>query len=57
MSCVCVLRPSVVGTGREESVIGDFYPEKFSLDMNGKRRLWQAVVLLPFIDVSGQGVD
>lgn len=34
----------------EDSVIGDFYPREFALDLNGKRRLWQAVVLLPFID-------
>ena len=34
----------------ESSVIGDFYPLEFKLDLNGKRRLWQAVVLLPFID-------
>ena len=34
----------------ESSIIGDFYPLEFKLDLNGKRRLWQAVVLLPFID-------
>jgi hypothetical protein len=34
----------------ESSVIGEFYPSEFELDLNGKNRLWQAVVLLPFID-------
>lgn len=32
------------------SPIKDFYPLEFKLDLNGKMRLWQAVVLLPFID-------
>ena len=32
------------------SEIADFYPEDFALDLNGKKFLWQAVVLLPFID-------
>ena len=32
------------------SEISDFYPEDFALDLNGKKFLWQAVVLLPFID-------
>lgn len=33
-----------------KSPIKDFYPESFSVDMNGKRWPWEAVVLLPFID-------
>ncbi|KAI8057093.1 XRN 5'-3' exonuclease N-terminus-domain-containing protein [Syncephalis plumigaleata] len=33
-----------------DSEIIDFYPVDFDLDMNGKKHLWQAVILLPFID-------
>ena len=33
-----------------ESPIIDFYPQSFTIDMNGKRWPWEAVVLLPFID-------
>lgn len=32
------------------SPIIDFYPKTFTVDMNGKRAPWEAVVLLPFID-------
>ena len=32
------------------SPIIDFYPTTFTVDMNGKRWPWEAVVLLPFID-------
>lgn len=32
------------------SPIADFYPSSFTIDMNGKRWPWEAVVLLPFID-------
>ena len=34
----------------EHSPILDFYPLKFSIDLNGKRQEWEAVVLIPFID-------
>ena len=36
------------------SPIIDFYPTDFKQDLNGKRHMWQAVVLLPFIDVGSQ---
>lgn len=28
----------------------EYYPTCFKIDMNGKRFLWQAVVLLPFVN-------
>ena len=34
----------------EDSPIREFYPESFTVDMNGKRWPWEAVVLLPFIN-------
>ena len=34
----------------DDSPIRDFYPKSFTIDMNGKRYPWEAVVLLPFID-------
>lgn len=33
-----------------DSSIIDFYPEKFEIDLNGKKHAWQGVVILPFID-------
>jgi 5'-3' exoribonuclease 1 len=32
------------------SPIKDFYPEKFDMDMEGKRADWEAIVLIPFIN-------
>ena len=40
----------------DDSPIIDFYPKSFTIDMNGKRWPFEAVVLLPFID-SGRLVD
>lgn len=37
----------VLGAG---SPIGDFYPDKFETDLNGKKNDWEAVVKIPFID-------
>ena len=33
-----------------DSLIFDFYPRDFALDMNGKKMEWEAVVKIPFID-------
>ncbi|XP_057669654.1 5'-3' exoribonuclease 1 [Diorhabda carinulata] len=34
----------------ENSLIIDYYPEKFETDLNGKKQAWEAVVKIPFID-------
>lgn len=34
------------------SPIADFYPADFSVDGEGKRADWEAVVLLPFVDMA-----
>lgn len=32
------------------SKVGEFYPNDFKVDFNGKKNAWEAVVLIPFID-------
>jgi 5'-3' exoribonuclease 1 len=34
----------------KESPILEFYPCEYKIDLNGKKNLWEGVVLLPFID-------
>ena len=34
----------------QHSPVSEFYPRSFTVDMNGKRWPWEAVVLLPFLD-------
>ena len=34
----------------DDSPILNFYPKNFKMDLNGKKNLWEGVVLLPFID-------
>jgi 5'-3' exonuclease len=33
-----------------QSPMLDFYPQEYKIDLNGKKNLWEGVVLLPFID-------
>jgi len=28
----------------------DFFPDDFSVDLNGKTLAWEAIVLIPFVD-------
>lgn len=35
---------------QKDSPIADFYPEKIEIDGEGVRELWQATVIVPFID-------
>ena len=37
------------------SPIADFFPAGFAVDMEGKRADWEAIVLIPFLDVSRWG--
>ena len=41
-----VYRDMMVG----DSVIADFYPLQFAVDMNGKRNSWEGIALIPFIE-------
>ncbi|KAF6155289.1 hypothetical protein GIB67_019815 [Kingdonia uniflora] len=34
----------------EDSILVDFYPKDFEVDVDGKSQLWQGIVKLPFID-------
>lgn len=34
----------------DQSMIKQYYPEDFNMDLNGKQQDWEAVVLVPFID-------
>jgi len=34
----------------DSSPLKEFYPEEFSVDLNGKKNSWEAIVLIPFID-------
>ncbi|CAF4417301.1 unnamed protein product, partial [Rotaria magnacalcarata] len=42
-----ILQPLMTDRG---SPLLNFYPEHFKLDQNEKKRDWESVVLLPFID-------
>ena len=34
----------------KQSPILEFYPFEYKIDLNGKKNLWEGVVLLPFIE-------
>ena len=38
------------------SPLAPYYPTKFSVDANGKRNAWEAVVLIPFVDAAATHV-
>ena len=40
-------RQLMVGEGSE---LLEYYPADFKTDMNGKKRSWEAIVLIPFIE-------
>jgi len=50
-SSILVPRPYRKLMCSPDSPIIHFYPEKFDIDMNGKRNPWEGVNILPFIDV------
>lgn len=35
----------------EDSVIADFYPDKFEIDLDGKKKEWEGAAILPFVDI------
>ena len=45
-----ILPVSVLSPDLTTLHLHSFYPESFTVDMNGKRWPWEAVTLLPFID-------